>query len=197
LAEQPRYEFRVWGDDLLSIRQRLENSGRLAEIDRSTEIYLLSEATDECNAKIRSDLLDLKTLLDRHEGLERWKPVLKVPFPLDREVVANQIFPRLGFNPPSLPRSQYRVEEFLIEVCNATNEITVVQVSKERLRYASDRCEMEFAIVIIDHTTRQTVAVEATETEPIFQMAEKLGIRGLVNTSYIREIKRVLGSSQT
>jgi len=43
--------------------------------------YLISAATDRCNAKIRNALMDIKIMIGTHRGLEQWKPVLKAGFP--------------------------------------------------------------------------------------------------------------------
>ena len=50
---KPRYEFRVWSDIaclIETISLRLRAQPRTAE---SEETYLISSATDRCNAKIR------------------------------------------------------------------------------------------------------------------------------------------------
>ena len=76
---KPRYEFRVWSDTLVSVHHRL---GLMAQprTAESEETYLISSATDKCNAKIRAALMDIKVLVAEDRGLEQWKPVLKGNF---------------------------------------------------------------------------------------------------------------------
>ncbi len=91
---KPRYEFRVWADTLASVHERL---GRMAQpkTAESEETYLISKASDKCNAKIRAALMDIKVLVAEDRGLEQWKPILKAGFPLQSSVIATQIFPSL------------------------------------------------------------------------------------------------------
>jgi hypothetical protein len=58
-----RYEFRIWGDDLRNVAQQLEVLSGKAYPTESDEIYFVSDARDDCNAKIRFGLLDIKVLL--------------------------------------------------------------------------------------------------------------------------------------
>ena len=51
-----RYEFRVWGRDLLEARKWLERLATPVRTD-SSEIYFLSRANDRCSTKIRNELL--------------------------------------------------------------------------------------------------------------------------------------------
>ena len=55
----------------------------------SEETYIVSKATDKCNAKIRAALMDIKVLVAEDRGLEQWKPVLKAGFPLESSVIAD------------------------------------------------------------------------------------------------------------
>ena len=178
----------------MHIKEEFERIASAVQVERDAETYLVSNATDGCNMKIRSGLLDVKVLIKEARGLEQWQPVLKVPFPLDR-LVAEQVFTYLALEPPPLSRSEYGVEDFLTEVIGKDHRIAVADVSKERHQYLLDGCLAEFAAVTIKRTPRHTVAVESSEPESVFQVIEKLSIGDLPNTSYVREIKQVLGIS--
>lgn len=69
-AIKPRYEFRVWADALTHAEEKLR---RLAQpkTTESQETYLISKATDKCNAKIRAALMDIKVLVAVDRGLEQ------------------------------------------------------------------------------------------------------------------------------
>lgn len=71
-----RYEFRIWGDDLSNVAQQLEVLSVKAYPTETDEIYFVSNATDDCNAKIRFGLLDIKVLLKVERGLEQWSPII-------------------------------------------------------------------------------------------------------------------------
>ena len=188
---RPRYEFRIRRESLATTQERLE---RLAPPKKtaSQETYLISALTDKCNAKIRAALIDVKVLVNESQGLEQWKPILKEGFPLERSVIATQVFPNLGLSPPALGRSIYTLSEFLGDVVRAEPRITIVDVSKTRYQYGIRECAAEFAQITLDGLSRETVAVESVDPEAVLQLIRELSISG-ANTSYIREIKRLLG----
>ncbi len=118
---KPRYEFRVWAETLTPIREKLDRLASPKETV-SQETYLVSAATDKCNAKIRAALMDIKVLVAEDRGLEQWKPVLKAGFPLENSVIATQVFPSLELPPPVLAKSKYTLDEFLGDVMRAEPE---------------------------------------------------------------------------
>jgi len=188
---KPRYEFRVWADTLARLQKRLDLMAqpRTAE---SEETYLISSATDKCNAKIRAALMDIKVLVAEDRGLEQWKPVLKGEFPLESSVIATQVFPSLALRPPALPKSAYELEEFLDHVVRSDARVAIVGVRKTRYQFRIGACAAEFAQIMINGVPRDTVAVESVDPDAVLQLVRELGIDN-PNTSYIREIKRVLG----
>lgn len=191
---KPHYEFRVWAENLALLRKKLERLGQPKETV-SKEIYLVSGTTDRCNVKIRSDLVDIKILIEEYRGLQRWKPTLKAGFPLASSVIATQVFPSLELQPPSLSKPEYSMDEFLGEVIATEPAVTRVDVSKTRCQISVGTCQTEFASVTLNNVLRDTVAVESTDPDALLQLVRDLGIAGETNTSYIREIKQVLGVS--
>ncbi len=185
-----RHEFRVWALDLAELRGKLE---RLAVPTRtaSQETYLVSRATDRCNAKIRSGLMDIKILIAEERGLQQWKPVLKAGFPLDTSVIATEIFPDLEL-PPRLPRAQYSIDEFLDEVIRAEAGIAIADVSKTRLQFGLGACQAEFASVMVNAAALDTVAVESTDPDAVLDLVRDFGLHPESNTSYVTKLKRIL-----
>lgn len=188
---KPRYEFRVWADTLASVHEELE---RLAQpkTAESEETYLISKATDKCNAKIRAALMDIKVLVAEDRGLQQWKPILKAAFPLESSVIAAQVFPSLELPPPALPKSAYELDEFLDHVVPTDGTLGIVRVRKTRHQFRIGACAAEYAQIMIIGVPRDTVAVESVDPGAVLQLVRELGITE-ANTSYIREIKRVLG----
>ena len=187
---KPRYEFRVWSESLASVdkRLRLMAQPRTAE---SEETYLISSATDRCNAKIRAALMDIKVLVAEDRGLEQWKPILKGTFPLESSVIATQVFPSLELPPPALPKSVYELDEFLDHVVRADARLAIVGVRKTRYQFRIGACTAEYAQIMINGVPRDTVAVESVDPDAVLQLVRELGVDE-PNTSYIREIKRLL-----
>jgi len=188
---KPRYEFRVWAETLSPTRKRLESLASPKETV-SQEIYLISAATDKCNAKIRADLMDIKLLVAEDRGLEQWTPVLKAAFPLKSSVIATQVFPSLELPPPVLAKSEYILGEFLDDVIGAETRITIVDVRKTRYQFRIEACSAEYARTTLNGIARDTVAVESVDPDAVLKLIGELAVNE-ANTSYIREIKRVLG----
>jgi hypothetical protein len=188
---KPRYEFRVWAETLASVHNRL---GLMAQpkTAESEETYLISKVTDKCNAKIRAALMDIKVLVAVDRGLEQWNPILKAKFPLESSVIAAQVFPSLELPLPSLPRSAYQLDEFLNEVVRTNGSLAIVGVRKTRYQFRIGACAAEYAQIMTNNVPRDTVAVESVDSDAVLQLVQELGITK-ANTSYIREIKRVLG----
>src|SRR5208283_3089327 len=145
-----------------------------------------------CNTKIRAGLMDIKILVQQDRGLEQWNPILKAGFPLDRSVIADKVFPSLELPPPSLLKTEYSLDEFLGEVMQAEPRVCIVEVSKTRYQFNIGACQTEYSRITINKVPRDTVAVESTDPDAVLQLIRELGITE-ANTSYIREIRRVLG----
>jgi exopolyphosphatase / guanosine-5'-triphosphate,3'-diphosphate pyrophosphatase len=190
---KPRYEFRIWGQTLANLRDRLQQAAQPSRSESSKETYLIPAATDKCNAKIRNDLMDIKMLIGTDRGLEQWKPVLKAEFPLERPVIESQIFPNLEAALPRLDRERYSMAEFLDEVARAQPKIAIVAVSKTRLQFDLDGCQAEFASATIEGIANDTVAVESADPDAVERLTRRLEINSAPNVSYIRRIKHLLG----
>lgn len=191
---KPRYEFRVWGADLGTIRKKLEQLATPKET-KSQETYLISSATEKCNAKIRDGLMDIKVLVAEDRGLEQWEPILKAGFPLERSIVAEQVYPNLQLPAPALRKPAYELREFLDEVMRPQPGVTVVEVFKTRYQFSVGSCAAEYAQVTLNGTPQDTVAAESVDPDAVLELVEKLGISD-TNTSYIREIKRLAFGSR-
>lgn len=189
---KPRYEFRIWGEMLAPFRTKLEKLAQPRETT-SKETYLISALTEECNAKIRGGLMDIKVLIAVERGLEQWNPILKAGFPINATAIRDQVFPSLKLTAPELKRAAYTMEEFFAEVVRAERGISVVDVTKTRYQFTVGECAAEYAVVTLNQIPRDTVAVESTNAEAVLQLVQDLGIEQ-PNVSYIREISRVLGN---
>lgn len=89
-------------------------------------------------------------------------------------------------------KTEYSLEEFLGEVIPAEPGVWIVDVSKTRYQFNIGVCQAEHSRITINRVPRDTVAVESTDPDAVLQLVRDLGITG-PNTSYIREIQRVLG----
>jgi exopolyphosphatase/guanosine-5'-triphosphate,3'-diphosphate pyrophosphatase len=186
-----RFEFRVWGDDLRPLRDALARVARSSGRNKSEEIYLLSSAAD-CNAKIRSEKMEIKGLIEVVDSFERWEPKMKAPFPLPAAAVA-QVFSELGLPAPRLEHGSYAVAEFLDAVVKPRRELRIARVVKYRERFSIGSCQAEFCKARIDNLARQTVAAESADAAALHAFVHQLGIAGQPNRSYVAEIARLSG----
>ena len=189
-----RYEFRVWAETLKDPGTQLQRLAAADRLEASEETYLISAATDRCNAKIRDDLLDVKLLIASDRGLEQWKPSLKIGFPLESSVISTQVFPKLELETPYLSKLHYQMDEFLDLFVSAQPSIPLVPVYKTRQRFTLSTCRAELSNVTINNVSQETMAVESDDPDAVLQLIRQLGIGDMANTSYIRQIKQLLGS---
>lgn len=196
-ATGPRYEFRVWAASLAAVRARLEKLSGSQPAMQTRETYIVSEATDETNAKIRTDAIEIKVLLRTNQNLEQWNPHLKADFPIDTALIAEEIFPALHVDPPrDLPRSHRRLftaDAFVDIVVKPHPRLAAVELGKVRRRYALGDCAAEFVEVEISRRVLQSVAVESNNPRVVQDAMDELAIGGYPNISYVRQIKTVLG----
>jgi exopolyphosphatase/guanosine-5'-triphosphate,3'-diphosphate pyrophosphatase len=195
MADSPRYEFRIWADDLGAQRRRLDASGVHQRSAESTEIYLLSRTTDCCNAKIRNGLLDVKRLLRELRGLQQWTPLLKAPFPLDAATLATCFSCLAGGAPPHLATVATQ-DAFLREVIAPSRLLVAAEIAKRREVFTLDGCIAEFAAVsaaAFPGTVRHSIALESDDPERVLALAAELEIEAYPNRSYVQELKQRLG----
>ena len=183
-----RYEFRVWDHDLASVCRDMEHHATPSFPGVSNEIYLVSNTTSDCIAKIRDELLDIKVLVKVERRLEQWSPTLKAGFPLEAWAIV-QMFDSLKLARPQLEKPDYELDDFLGEAEGAG--IAIVSTSKLRTHFKFNRCQTEFAKVNFDGTERETVAVESEDPDAVLATIALIGIADRENLSYVRNIERL------
>jgi len=193
----PRYEFRIWAPSLAEVRERLERLSGPQPAAQSRETYIVSDATDDTNAKIRADTMDIKVLLRTDQNLEQWSPYLKAHFPIDATLIAEKIFAALRVDPPddllASRRELFTAEAFVDTVVKPHPRLAAVELGKVRRRYALGSCAAEFVEVEITGRVLHSVAVESANPRAVLDAMGKLAIGGYPNISYVREIKSMLG----
>ena len=86
----------------------------------------------------------------------------------------------------------YELDEFLDDVIRADARLAIANVRKTRYQFRIGTCTAEYSQIIINGVPRDTVAVESVDADAVLQLVRELGVDE-PNTSYIREVKRVLG----
>lgn len=192
--DEPRYEFRIWAASLAEVRARLE---RLAgpqpanPTQSGRETYIVSDATNDTNTKIRAGTIDIKVLLRTDGNLEQWTPHLKAAFPIDATLIAQEIFPALRVEPLELHGQLFTAEVFVDTLVKPHPRLTAVELGKVRSRYVLGDCAAEFVEVEIDGSTLQSVAVESISRRAVLDAVSELAIGGYPNVNYVRQIKQI------
>lgn len=194
-----RHEFRTFGQHFDEVQRRFErlttpgaDVGRERESD---EWYIISRASDVSNAKIRDDVLDLKTWIGAHEGLEQWEPRCKLTFPVDGATLRAELFAALAVTPPPLPDEPLD-RAALLTLVRSQPMLAAVRVHKRRIAYHVHGTLCEYAVVLVNGARVVTVSVESTDTAAIRRVMDATGMTGYENINYLQAIKRVIGMSE-
>lgn len=192
-GSEARFEFRVWGDRLDAVADRLRARSETGEVRESAETYLVSTAVLDANPKARADLLDIKRLVDVRDRFEQWTVHRKLEFPVDAAALADDLFPLLGLTPPQLQREAYSLAELVGEVVASHPDLAAVDVTKRRQMYTVDACRAEMSDVSLAGRQIRTVAVESTDLDALREVRRMLGVDTYDNMSYPRAIRDVIG----
>lgn len=191
---QPRFEFRIWGNHLAPIRDRMAAAAAPSALEEDAETYILSRETDAANLKIRAGLLDFKLLVEHEGRLERWRPVLKAAFPIDSRTIVEDIFPALAVAPPHIERPSYTHGEFIRDLVRPHRELAMVEVAKKRSEFKFDTYTAEFAeIEIAGGASSETIEFESEDPAAVLRAIAKFGLTAHPNISYVRHLKLMIG----
>src|SRR6266849_3535718 len=191
---QPRYEFRIWGNHLSPLRDRIAATATPSAPRESAETYILSATTDTANVKIRAGLLDIKLMVEHQGRLERWRPALKAPFPIDARTIVEDVFPDLKVAPPHIERPSYTHGEFIRDLVKPRHDLATVDVMKRRWKFAFEQCTAEFAEVeIAGGVCSETVEFESEDSAAVLRAIAKFGLTAYPNISYVRQLKLMIG----
>ncbi|MBY5921527.1 hypothetical protein [Ferrimonas balearica] len=195
---KPRFEFRTFGQ---SFSEAAERMARLSVpvpekvwCRHSDEIYIVSRTNDVNNTKIRDGKMDIKTFVQRQDGLEQWDPKLKAEFPIPAAQLEADVFPAFMVPCPPLDQESYTLDEFLALI-DAQPELQAVRIHKERFGYMVNNTICEVANVLVNGARIVSVNSESTEVEEILKTIEDLKLVGVENINYLEAIKRVIGMS--
>jgi hypothetical protein len=188
-AVVPRWEWRSFGNDFPRVQAMVEDLPHGHR--RSSEIYILSAASD-ANVKIRDGLLDVKRLLAIDGDLERWSPVLKSPFPIGADQIA-EVARHWAIAAPPLARARYTVDQFLAEIVSPSSALHTIAVEKDRRLATIDGCTVEAATLAVLGTSVRTVAVESADAAAVRRVVDGLGLTDAPPVNYVSALKRLVG----
>ncbi len=193
---KPRFEFRSFGQDFTKAAARMARLSMPVPEKvwerYSEEIYILSRINDINNTKIRDGKMDIKTFVQKVDGLEQWNPLMKGEFPMKASVLEGEVFPAFQVTMPGLVKEEYTYDEFMEMVYNHP-DLAAVKVHKQRFGYMVNNTICEFGAVLINGAKVYTINSESTEIEDIKKTVSEIGLEGVENINYLQAIKRVIG----
>ena len=186
----PRWEWRTFGHHFPkadAVFETLEPSA----VAESDETYFLSPAAT-ANVKIRDDLIDIKVLREVDaNGLERWEPVLKRPFPLAPDDLAT-VLDAIGIaRDGGTDGGETPLERFLA-IVDGDPQARTVPVHKRRVRYTVNGCMAERSEVEAGGRSSLTIAVESTDRPAVVEAVRSLGLGDYLNTNYAAGLALVI-----
>ena len=194
INSRPRFEFRIWGNHLSPVADRIAALTTPSPPRESAETYILSRSTDTANVKIRAGLLDIKLMVEQQGRLELWQVALKAPFPIDSRTIIEEVFPDLRVAPPHIERPSYSHGEFIRDLIRPHHDLAAVDVTKIRSKFEFDQCTAEFAQVeIAGGATSETIEIESEDPAAVLRAIAKLGLTAYPNISYVVHLKLMIG----
>jgi exopolyphosphatase/guanosine-5'-triphosphate,3'-diphosphate pyrophosphatase len=184
----PRWEWRTFGTHFGITETRFAELTPGAG-QESDELYFLGGTG--ANVKVRDDLMDIKVLREVNaEGLERWEPIMKHPFPLPAAEAA-KVLASLGLVTPPLARYAYTLDQFIDEVAGPGG-LQPVNVHKRRVRYTVGGCVSELSDVRANGKSTRTIAIEAENAAAVVAAVASVGLSGYFNTNYASGLRALL-----
>ena len=178
---EARWEWRVFSkrpfDALAPLFDRLQPSNR----KQNTDIYIVSPDTD-ANLKIRNNMLDVKTLLEKSPGgAERWSPVFRCSFPPQEDSLA-ELEHQTGFKAPD---AFWRGN-------GETEWPRLVRVEKDRSIYVVEKTIIETGTADFCGERLWTLCAEGLDLEQIEYFARGCGLASQPVMGYIKMLKEYL-----
>ncbi len=190
---KPRYECRAFAQSLGIVEENIRRLSPMTQYRESLEIYIMSAGNDENNTKIRNELMDIKVLVSRDQGLEQWNPRMKGKFPMTAQSIAEEIFPAFGVTTPALQRDTYTLKQFLQEIIEPHRQLAAVNVFKQRYGFEIQGCTAEIAEVYINGARIRTACLESEDKNAVLAAVENIALDKFDNVNYLLAIKRVIG----
>jgi len=188
---RPRWEWRTFRTTFGEAEARIRSHP--GQLTTSRETYIVCDARD-ARARIRDHVLDVKVLQQTsREGLERWYPVLREPFPLGPAAL-KELFRIWGRPVPPLKRESYTIDEFLDEIVAPEPLLQPVYVRKQRHRFSINECLAEIAEVTFNGSPARTIGIEMPDAARVLETARDLGLVNFENVSYVKALRRFLAS---
>lgn len=189
----PRLEFRAFAGEFGRVVDEIRRRAPCLGIKESLEYYLVTAFNDQNNVKIRNNQLDIKNLIGLEQGLERWRPILKLDFPTSAGEMWNKIFSSLNVAIPAAPGEEVSMQTFIEDVLWPHPDIHLAQVFKRRFFFFVDECRVEITELGINGAAIQSIAIEDEDADIVLEVQKAVGLTVYKNVNYVLALKRIMG----
>ncbi|MGD8630396.1 MAG: hypothetical protein PVG72_06650 [Gammaproteobacteria bacterium] len=193
-ATEPRFEFRVFGASLGMAEQRMRDTAPCESISESREIYLLGRGIDAgTNLKVRHGRLELKRLIEHHQGLQRWQPAGQWAFPVAPDTIEGILNPGYTLGQGRDPAALLSLDDLPRFTTETAGQLVLAHVFKRRFRYTLPACHAEFDQLLVNGAAIESIAIESVDPQAILASRSAMRLEDLENQSYPLALSRILG----
>ena len=193
-ATLPRFEFRIFGTSLGMAEQRMRAIASCEAITESREVYLLgSDPACDRNVKIRHGILELKQLIERYQGLQRWRPAGQWEFPVAPGTVDDILKTDDILSQAAGPGVMLSRNDLLRLVAQPAVHLHHASVHKRRFRFTLAGCSAEFDQLLVNGATIESIAIESVDPQAVLEVQATLRLDDFENQSYPLALSRILG----
>ena len=189
----PRFEFRVFGQGFDTIEQRIREMAPCESTSESREIYLLNNEDCDRNVKIREGRLEIKCLIERSRGLERWEPAGAWAFPIDLGAIPGKLFPVAALEQVSPFPAALTERELLNHIALGSIPLYRAQLFKRRFRFTLQDCPVGIDQILVNGAAIESIAIESQHAEQVLAVRSALGLEQFENVAYPLAISRIMG----
>lgn len=189
--DEPRFEFRVFRDDVGQVRDAMQARASRVERATSTELYIVTRLNIEAIVKLREGRLDVKELVCRQGLLEQWRRVLNIEPPVPGDVFKAEVASRLGIV-PDLPDGSALDEAAILGIARIEPALRVAEVAKDRTVFQIGPCRAEAVDITVGRERLASAAIDAAEAAPVEALMQELGLSGDANVSYAARLQKLL-----
>ncbi len=190
----PRFEFRIFTPCMGVEEQRMRAMATCESISESHEIYLLGyDGVLDKNVKIRHGKLELKRLMNRERGLERWRPAGQWAFPVALDTLRNSLWSDNVLNQDPAPPAMLSRSGLLQRVAQPAVALQRANVCKRRFRFTLASCRAELDQLLVNGAALESIAIESEDPQAVLEVQSALRLEDCENQSYPLALSRLLG----
>ena len=189
MVRDSRWELRVWGIDA-GVADALSSLSPDPEMIAQVDCFLIGPR-HEFSARIRGGELEVKRLLERRAGFQRWSPDW-TSSPPHEPAQLERLFIELGAGLDDAKLSSMNNGE-LVDLVRSKNRLRAVDVSTKSRHFDVGVVDAEVTEVEIDGAApMKCVLLQSSDIERAIELRDQLGLQGAPNVALHTEIKHTI-----